>query len=170
MANRKKNPRRRSSSVQKSGGAVERGTSASGRYLIVDGHSVIFSWPELRKAHDRRPAFARESLMKQLREYQDWSAVRVVVVFDGGGPSVTASADPGEVQIFYSRTGQTADSVVERLAHKYAPRFDVIVATSDMLEQQTVTAAGASCISAEGLRDLLGEVQSDARRRLARRT
>lgn len=142
---------------------------ASARYLIVDGHSVIFSWPELRTAHERRPAFARETLVKQLRDYQDWSGVRVVVVFDGRGTAVATSAEPTEVQIFYSRRGQTADAIVERLANKYAPRFDVTVATSDLLEQETVTAAGASCISAEGLRELLREVSGDARRRLVRR-
>jgi predicted RNA-binding protein with PIN domain len=53
------------------------------RYLIVDGHSVIFSWPELRKLHDRRTALGREALTKKLRDYQDWSGVHVVVVFDG---------------------------------------------------------------------------------------
>ena len=30
------------------------------RYLIVDGHSVIFAWPELRKLHNRRTEIAPE--------------------------------------------------------------------------------------------------------------
>jgi uncharacterized protein len=34
------------------------------RYLIVDGHSVIFAWPELRKLHARRSSLAREALIK----------------------------------------------------------------------------------------------------------
>ncbi|HJY54729.1 MAG TPA: NYN domain-containing protein, partial [Candidatus Udaeobacter sp.] len=55
------------------------------RYLIVDGHSVIFAWPELRKLHARRSSLAREALIKQLRDYQDWTGVRAVVVFDGKG-------------------------------------------------------------------------------------
>ncbi len=41
------------------------------RYLVVDGHSVIFAWPELRKIHERRSSLAREALTKQLRDYQD---------------------------------------------------------------------------------------------------
>ena len=48
------------------------------RYLIVDGHSVIFAWPELRKLHQRRMALARDALVKTLTEYQDASGVRVV--------------------------------------------------------------------------------------------
>ncbi|HEY4273377.1 MAG TPA: NYN domain-containing protein [Candidatus Udaeobacter sp.] len=125
------------------------------RYLIVDGHSVIFAWPELRKLHERRSSLARESLIKQLRDYQDWTGVHVVVVFDGKGRKVDASSDPGEVQIFYSRSGQSADAIIERLASKYAKRHELVVATSDLMEAETVHACGAECISSEALRGLL---------------
>lgn len=125
------------------------------RYLVVDGHSIVFAWPELRKLHERRASLAREALIKRLRDYQDWTGVRVVVVFDGKGSQVGATSDPHEIQIFYSRKGQTADAIIERLASKYAMRFDLIVATSDYLEQQTASACGAECISPEMLREIL---------------
>ncbi len=130
------------------------------RFLIVDGHSVIFAWPDLRKLHAQRPSLARESLVKQLRGYQDWTGVRVVVVFDGKGTQISATSDPHDVQIFYSRRGQTADSIIERLASKYATRFDLIVATSDYLEQQTANAFGAESISPEILREILEEADT----------
>ena len=126
-------------------------------YLIVDGHSVIFAWPELRALHARRTSLARDALTKKLRDYQDWTGTRVAVVFDGKGSTVSATSDPGEIQIFYSRAGQTADSIVERLASKYGKRHKLIVATSDVLEQETASASGAECISAEALRWLLEE-------------
>jgi predicted RNA-binding protein with PIN domain len=129
------------------------------RYLIVDGHSVIFAWPELRKLHARRSSLAREALIKQLRDYQDWTGVRVVAVFDGKGKKVEATSDPGEVQIFYSRSGQSADAIIERLASKYAGRYELMVATSDSKEAETVTACGAETISADGLRGLLGSAR-----------
>jgi Predicted RNA-binding protein containing a PIN domain len=131
----------------------------STRYLIVDGHSIIFAWPELRKLQARRSALAREALLKQLRHYQDWTGVRVVVVFDGKGKKIDASSEPGEVQIFYSRTGQSADAIIERLASKYAKDFELMVATSDSLEAETVQACGAEWISPEGLRDLLSRAR-----------
>jgi predicted RNA-binding protein with PIN domain len=127
------------------------------QYLIVDGHSVIFAWPELRALHNRRTSLARDALVKKLRDYQDWSGVRVAVVFDGKGSAVSMSSHPDEIQIFYSAEGQTADSIIERLASKYAPRFKLLVATSDFLEQETASACGAECISAEALRWLLEE-------------
>lgn len=125
------------------------------RYLIVDGHSIIFDWPELRKLHSRRSALARESLINRLLGYQDWTGVQVVVVFDGKGPIVSEASEPHDVQVFYSRKNQTADSIIERLASKYANRFDVTVATSDSVERQTVMGFGASCISPKELRGLL---------------
>jgi uncharacterized protein len=129
------------------------------RYLIVDGHSVIFAWPELRKVHARRSSLAREALIKQLRDYQDWTGVRVVVVFDGKGKKVEATSDPADVQVFYSRSGQPADAIIERLASKYAKQFDLTVATSDSMEAQTVQACGAERISPEALRALLSSAR-----------
>ncbi len=125
------------------------------QYLLVDGHSIIFAWPELRLLHDRRSSLARDALVRQLRDFQDWTGIHVVVVFDGRGAKVSEEAHPGEVQIFYSRAGQTADSIIERLASKYAERFDLLVATGDYLEQETASASGAETISPERLRELL---------------
>jgi predicted RNA-binding protein with PIN domain len=125
------------------------------RYLIVDGHSVIFASSELRKLHARRSSLAREALIKQLRNYQDWTGVRVVVVFDGKGRKIEAISDPADIQVFYSPTGQTADAIIERLASKYAKRFELMVATSDSMEGETVEACGAEWISPEALRSLL---------------
>jgi predicted RNA-binding protein with PIN domain len=128
-------------------------------YLIVDGHSVIFAWPELREAHARRSSLARDELVKRLRDYQDWTGVLVIVVFDGKGGRVSEISDPGEIQIFYSRAGQTADAIVERLASKYGRRFRLAVATDDFLERETAAACGAEPISTDALRDLLNEAR-----------
>jgi predicted RNA-binding protein with PIN domain len=128
-------------------------------YLIVDGHSIIFAWPELRKLHARRPSLAREALIKELRQYQDWTDVNVAVVFDGRGARVSEQSDPHDVQIFYARRGQSADAIIERLASKYASRFEITVATSDSLEMETVNASGAACVSPDGLRKLLEAVE-----------
>jgi predicted RNA-binding protein with PIN domain len=128
-------------------------------YLIVDGHSIIFAWPELRNLHARRTSLAREALIKRLRDYQDWTGVRVVVVFDGKGRKIEATSEPSDVQIFYSRAGQTADAIIERLASKYAKHFEIMVATSDSMEGETVEACGAEWISPEALRGILSSAR-----------
>ena len=136
------------------------------RVLIVDGHSVIFAWPEIRKLHVRRDALAREEIVKLLTQYQDSTGIHVVVVFDGKGARASETTEPGGIQVFYSGMDQTADDIIERLVAKYAEKHDITVATSDLLEQQTVTSFGGACVSAEGLRSLLGDARSELSREL----
>ena len=129
------------------------------RYLVVDGHSIVFAWSKLRQLHARRPSLAREALIKELRQYQDWTGVNVAVVFDGSGAHVSEQSDPHDVQIFYARRDQSADAIIERLASKYAARFEMTVATADSLVMETVNACGAACVSPDGLRKLLEAVE-----------
>lgn len=135
--------------------------------VIVDGHSVIYAWEDLRRLHvePARRYLARVELMKRLRLYQDVSGVRVVVVFDGVGAKVSEERETCGLQVFYARSGQTADSVIERLVAKYATTYPIRVATADGMERDTVEAfGGASCSPDE----LLYEVEK-AEAELARR-
>ena len=74
----------------------------SAQVLIVDGHSIIFAWPELRALHDSKTAPARDKLVRILTEYQDLSGTHVVLVFDGRGSVVTQENEPGGIQVFVS--------------------------------------------------------------------
>ncbi len=103
----------------------------SQRFLIVDGHSVIFAWPELRTLHKRRTASAREQLTKILTKYQDFTGIQVVLVFDGKGATITQETQPGGIQVFYSNTGHTADDLIERLAAKYGNASALITSSGD---------------------------------------
>jgi predicted RNA-binding protein with PIN domain len=141
----------------------------SAQILIVDGHSIIFAWPELRAMHDSKTAPAREKLTRILTEYQDLSGTHVVLVFDGRGPMISEESEPGGIQVFYSNTGRTADDIIERLVAKYGMLYSVTVATSDLLEQQTAIAFGGNCISADSLRKLVTSARSDFNRELKRR-
>lgn len=136
------------------------------RYLLVDAHSVIFAWPELRDLHQRNGVAAREELIRRLTAYQDATGVRAVVVFDGKGARSSSEKMPGGIQVFYSGRGNTADDIIERLAAKYGSEHDITVATNDRLEQQTVITFGGFAISVEALRELLGEADKEVSRRI----
>ncbi len=121
------------------------------RVLVVDGHSMIFQWPELRALHGRNGAAARDQLARALTRYQDSSGRHVVAVFDGKGPRDNEASEPAGIQIFYSQAGRTADSVIERLVATYAARYDIVVATDDYLERTTVESFGGAWMSSETL-------------------
>lgn len=135
-------------------------------YLIVDGHSVIFGWPELHALHSRHREAAREVLIRRLTNFQDQSGIRVVVVFDGRGGRVGEATEEGGIQVFYSSTGTTADDLIERLVAKYAAKRRLTVATSDRMERQTVYAFGADSISVDTLREWLDRAEKDFKRTL----
>jgi predicted RNA-binding protein with PIN domain len=129
--------------------------------LIIDGHSVIFQWPELRGLHDRKGFAARERLVHLLSRYQDISGVTVAVVFDGKGKQASKDAETNTIQVFYSKSGQTADSIIERLVAKYATSHQVVVATDDFLERQTVEAFGGLWMSTDQLRAELARADGE---------
>lgn len=139
------------------------------RILIVDGHSALFSWPELAASHARNSAAARERLVKILTGLQDSTEWTVAVVFDGKGGRASSETEPGGIAVLYSRSGQTADSIIERLAAKYATGHDVTIATNDRMERTTAEAFGCMSISIDQLRDEIqraDEALRDTLRRL----
>ena len=127
------------------------------RILLVDGHSVIFAWPDLAEIHQRNTASARENLVRRLTGLQDSTEWEVAVVFDGRGAKASSESEPSGIAVFYSRSGQTADEIIERLAAKYAASCEVTVATDDHMERTTVEALGGMSISTD---QLLAEIQS----------
>lgn len=136
------------------------------RFLIIDGHSVIHAWPDLLKLHraSTRRNLAREELLKKMRNLQDMTGERVVVVFDGKGASVTEEREAGGLQIFYADPGTTADTVVERLAAKHAAKNRLRVCSADGMVRDSVLASGADWISPETLRHDCDQADAEMRK------
>lgn len=121
---------------------------------------MIFQWPELSRNYTAAGASVRETLVRMLTSLQDNSDWTVAVVFDGRGDKPSSEGNPCGINVFYSKDGQTADSIIERLAAKYAPGCDVTVATDDHLERTTVESFGAVAISS---RQLQSEIEAAVR-------
>lgn len=142
------------------------------KVLIVDGHSIIFQWPDLTLTHARQGAMARDALVKMLTGLHDNTDWHVAVVFDGKGSKTNEQSDPSGIQVFYSKDGQTADTVIERLVATYAKQYEVTVATDDHMERTTAESFGASAISAWQLReeiDSAGREMDERLKQLRRR-
>lgn len=136
------------------------------RILLVDGHSVIFAWPDLADSHRRNTATARERLVQILTNLQDSTDWTIAVVFDGRGAKPSSDGTPGGIAVFYSKSGQTADSIIERLAAKYSPDSEVTVATDDLMERTTVEAFGCVSISTDQLRSEIESAENSLSEKL----
>jgi predicted RNA-binding protein with PIN domain len=105
----------------------------------------LHSWPELAPGKARYSAAARDELVRVLTLYRDAIHTPISIFFDGSspkidGPSVTTSTP--DVEILFSRSGQTADQMIERAAHRFQPYGEVLAVTDDNAERETVISLG----------------------------
>lgn len=120
-------------------------------YLLIDGHSVLFSWKELRLLHQRKPQSAREQLIKAAQVLHDSGKWKVTLVFDGKSRG-SEERRTGDIIIAYASENETADSLIERTVGAFPHPDQISVVTNDHAEAQTVIALGAHTESADWLK------------------
>ena len=120
--------------------------------ILVDGYSLLHSWPELARGKARFSAAARTELIHRLRQYGDAIGTPVTVVFDGAQPSPQVAREvpsTPEMEIIYSKAGQTADDIIERVTARLVSYGEVLVVSNDIAERDTVVSVGGNCCSCE---------------------
>jgi len=126
-------------------------------YLLVDGYNIIYAWTELKGLVDENMDGARMKLLDSLSNYQGIRKCQIIVVFDayrveGHREEVI---DYHNIHMVYTKGAQTADQYIEKFAHDNQKKYDIIVATSDGLQQIIIRGAGCFLLSA---RDLKAEI------------
>ena len=129
------------------------------KYIIVDGYNVIFSWSDLAELARGDIDAARRKLCDELSSFAGFTKCRLVVVFDGW----KQKGNPGEksqfhnIQVVYTKEGETADAYIESLAAEIGNNYAVRVASSDSLVQISSFRSGVLRMSA---RELMEEVET----------
>ena len=125
------------------------------KYIIVDGYNMIFAGENLAAQAREDLDAARRQLCDILSSYAGFTRCRLVVVFDG----YKQKGNPGEksqlsnIQVVYTREGETADAYIEALADEIGNNFAVRVASSDALVQLSSFRSGVLRMSARELRE-----------------
>ncbi|MGC4099141.1 MAG: NYN domain-containing protein [Nitrospira sp.] len=120
-------------------------------HLLVDGYNLLASTGSF-PGHLES---ARETLVRHLAAYRHRKHHLITVVFDGwqqGHPSEQREHRAG-VQVIYSKRGERADQVIQRLAREYGT--DCAVVSSD---QEIVNAARAYGAFIMGSREFAGKL------------
>lgn len=125
------------------------------RLLIVDGHNVIHAWDQLKELNNTKSTqhVARERLVREFLQYGTAFDSNVAVVFDGQGSKTELSeleSFPG-IQVFYSATNDTADSVIERFTRSYCHDYDITVVTADVGIIHTVGTVGVGSMTPDAI-------------------
>ncbi|WP_126424761.1 NYN domain-containing protein [Brevibacillus marinus] len=128
--------------------------------LIVDGYNIIGAWPQLRELKDAgRMDEARDLLISKLADYQSYSGMKVIVVFDAYTvPGVGRQQKQYALEIYFTKEKETADEKIEKLVQEnWKKNRQIYVATSDYTSQRVIFGQGALRKSA---RELLLDVES----------
>lgn len=116
-------------------------------WIIVDGYNVIRQWPELAMLDQADLQSGREALLSELQSYRRAKRHKITVVFDGreqGGFTERTESVRG-IGVRYSRRGETADSVIARLAAEGGE--GAVVVSSDREVADAARRQGAAWLS-----------------------
>src|SRR5512134_3603794 len=119
-----------------------------GLHLIIDGYNLIRQSKQLSLLDRRDIASGREALISRLAAYRRFKPHLVTVVFDGAeSPGHLASRDLIQgIHIVFSRSGDSADAVIVRMACK--EREKALVVSSDAAVARASAACGAATVDA----------------------
>jgi predicted RNA-binding protein with PIN domain len=126
-------------------------------HLLVDGYNLLGSAGMTVSARLGQLEAARESLLQRLARYRQRKGHAITLVFDGwqaGSGSEHHEFQSG-VEVVYSKRGERADQVIQRLARGYGK--DCAVVSSDHEVVNAARAAGAFVIGAPEFRAKLQE-------------
>ena len=139
--------------------------------ILVDGYSLLNSWPELAASHSPFSATARTALVHRMGRYRDAVNIPITIVFDGGAAPAGVPSEPAPVglEIVFSKAGQTADQIIERLVELLRPHGEALVVTDDFAERDTVMSLGGSTINCMSFIGSVDAAVSDLSRDIKRR-
>ena len=135
--------------------------------ILIDGYSLLHSWPELAPGKARFSAAAREELVRLLTLYRDAVGTPITIFFDGSSPKGQQAkvVSTPELEVLFSHAGQTADQMIERAAHRFQPYGEILAVTDDHAERDLVIALGGSASSCwnfiQTIQSTLAELQDD---------
>jgi predicted RNA-binding protein with PIN domain len=118
-------------------------------HIIIDGYNLIRQSKSLRLIENQSIELGREALIDTLRAYKRLKSHIITVVFDGIQAPYPAPAKDRikGIRVQFSRNGESADAVIERLARSEKEKALVVSSDRDLV--QSCEACGAATINAE---------------------
>ncbi len=108
--------------------------------VLVDGYNFIFHFIKAKTMDNNSLAFYRDRLINDLIAYHDHKKKDVVIVFDARHSHNQARACHyyHNIKVMYSKRGETADSVIEKLVESNQKYDKIYVVTSDYTQQKVI--------------------------------
>jgi uncharacterized protein len=131
-------------------------------HLIVDGYNLLAQTGRTGSGANLNSEMGRESFLRDLAAYRQRKSHPITVVFDGWqqGWGTEHREHRLGLQIIFSRRGEKADQVIQRLAAEYGS--DCAVVSSDREIIDFARARGAFVMKAQEFAGKLREGQNSA--------
>lgn len=119
------------------------------KIIFIDAYNVINSWPSLKEIiRETNLENGRKKLIEKVENYSSFKSCKAFIVFDAHNVSNSDEKEEfvgknKNVSVVYTKASETADGYIERRVDEFGKKYDVVVVTSDNLEQQTIFQRGA---------------------------
>ncbi|WP_353893415.1 NYN domain-containing protein [Proteinivorax hydrogeniformans] len=126
--------------------------------VVIDGYNLIYYWYN-KQLKEVSLEELRKELVEKLQEFQNYSGVKVILVFDAYKVRGMVKEENFDgLEVWFTKEGETADTLIEKMVYNLKQkRKRVTVVTSDYAQQQFVLGKGAIRKSSrEFINDLLG--------------
>lgn len=120
------------------------------KLIFVDAYNVINIWPSFREFRNLDLEIVRQKLIEIMENYAVFNDYRVFLVFDAHSSNRTGNRKieiSKNLSVIFTKQDELADTYIERVVHKIGKKYEVLVVTSDYLEQQIVFQGGAYRVS-----------------------
>ena len=124
-------------------------------HIIIDGYNLIRQSDRLSILDLQDIQSGRDALVDMLATYKKVKSHRITVVFDGTTAPLYSQQRNRQkgITIIFSRKGESADTVIKKMARK--ERQAALVVSSDQDIVQSAAASGAATVSANDFENKL---------------
>lgn len=129
-------------------------------HLIVDGYNLLALTGRIGAGTSLHSEMARESFLRDLASYRQRKSHPITVVFDGWqqGWGVEHREHRLGLEIIFSRRGEKADQVIQRLAAEFGSACAVVSSDREIIT--VAKAQGAFVMTAQ---EFIGKLQESSR-------
>ena len=112
--------------------------------FIIDGYNFIFNFYRSKKTGEKISPeileYYRDKLVRDLSQFKNYNLCDVVVVFDAKHSTNSGRQEMlhDSITVIYSKSGETADTIVEKIVHNDSDYDNIFVITSDYMQQKVI--------------------------------
>jgi len=124
-------------------------------HIIIDGYNLIRQSKRLSILDMQDIQLGRDTLVDMLAAYKKVKSHRITVVFDGTTAPVFSQKQDRQkgISILFSHKGESADTVIKKMARKERQRALVVSSDQDIVN--SAAASGAATVSANDFENKL---------------